>query len=104
MQHYDVTITQTAETDLREIISYISSQLSAPIAADNMLELFVKAIFGLERMPERHPLVEDGRLQSLGYRILPVKSYIVFYVVDPMAHIVTIERILYGRRDWLYLL
>lgn len=40
----------------------------------------------------------------LGYRKLIVKNYIVFFTIDEPNKVVDVERILYGRRDWLRIL
>ena len=104
MNSYNVFVSRTAENDLMDIIRYIRSQLLAPITADNMLELLNDSMQGLAEFPKKHPLVKDERLASLGYRILRVKNYIVFFSVDDEKKEVNIERILYARRDWLSIL
>lgn len=104
MNSYNIFISSPAENDLADIIRYVKSQLLAPIAADNMLKLFNETIQGLAEFPKKYPLVKDDRLASLGYRIIPVKNYIVFFSVDDEKKEVNIERILYARRDWLSIL
>ena len=98
---YRIDISEPAENDLLDIVRYISSQLSAPISAINMMELLESAMDGLSVMPQRCPFVADERLARLGYRKLPVKNYIVFFSIDEYNNVVDVERILYGRRDWL---
>lgn len=101
MAQYRVDVSEPAENDLMDIVRYIVSQLSAPISALHMMELLEEAMAGLADMPQRHPLVVDERLAQMGYRKLPVKNYIVFFSIDEKHKMVDIERILYGRRDWL---
>ena len=69
-----------------------------------MMELLEKAMAGLSDMPQRCPLVADERLSQMGYRKLPVKNYIMFFSIDEKNNVVDVERILYGRRDWLRIL
>lgn len=52
----------------------------------------------------RYALVVDERLTALGIRKLIVENYIVFYVISKKDESVTVIRILYGKRDWEYLL
>lgn len=104
MAHYRVDVSKPAENDLRDIVRYIASQLSAPISALHMMELLEKAMAGLSDMPQRCPLVADERLSQMGYRKLPVKNYIMFFSIDEKNNVVDVERILYGRRDWLRIL
>jgi plasmid stabilization system protein ParE len=104
MSRYRVDISEPAENDLREIVRYISAQLSAPMSALKMTETLDAALAGLADMPHRHPLVADERLASMGYRKLIVKNHIAFFTIDEKAKVVDVERILYARRDWLRIL
>ena len=104
MAQYRVDVSEPAENDLKDIVRYIASQLSAPISALNMMELLEEAMAGLSDIPQRCPLVTDERLAQMGYRKLVVKKYIVFFSIDENNKMVDVERILYGRRDWLRLL
>ena len=104
MAKYRVDVSEPAENDLRDIVRYIASQLSATISALHMMELLEEAMVGLSDMPQRCPLVADERLSQMGYRKLIVKNYVVFFSVDEKNKVVDVERILYGRRDWLRIL
>lgn len=101
MAKYRVDVSEPAENDLGEIIRYIASQLSVPLSALRLMELFEEAMECLADLPQRYPFVADERLTQMGYRKLPVKNYIVFFSIDEKNRVVDIERILYGRRDWL---
>ena len=101
MAKYRVDVSEPAENDLRDIVRYISSQLSAPISALHMMELLDEAMQGLTDMPQRCSIVADERLSQMGYRKLIVKNYVVFFSIDEKNQLVDVERILYGRRDWL---
>lgn len=104
MAKYRVDASEPAENDLRAIVRYIASQLSAPISALHMMELFEEAMAALSDMPQCCPLVTDELLSQMGYRKLTVKNYVVFFSIDEKNKVVDIERILYGRRDWLRIL
>jgi len=104
MAKYRVDVSGPAEEDLRDILRYISSQLSAPITATKMMDVIEEALTRLADMPDSYPLVRDDRLASMGYRRLDVKNYTVFFTIDKKAQIVDVERILYARRDWASLL
>ena len=104
MEKYDVNITEPAEDDLRDIVKYISSQLNAPVSAINMLDTINEAISKLESNALHYSLVRDDRLATLGYRLMVVKNYLVFFVVNEKNNFVDVDRILHGRRDWQNLL
>ena len=101
MAKYRVDVSEPAENDLRDIVRYIASQLSAPISATRMMELFEEAMLSLSDMPQCCPFVSDDRLSQMGYRKLIVKNYVVFFSIDEKNKVVDVERILYGRRDWI---
>jgi toxin ParE1/3/4 len=104
MAHYRVDVSEPAEDDLLEIVRHIASQLAAPISALNMMEILEDRITSLSDLPQHYPLVADERLSQMGYRKLPVKNYVVFFSIDEKNKVVDIERILYGRRDWMRIL
>ena len=101
---YRVIITEPAEMDLGEIARYISEELGAPIAARNMILKIRKAIASLSFSLQGLPKVRDDRLATKGYRWLGIKNYMVFYTIDEQTKEVWVERILYGRRDWMRIL
>ncbi len=101
---YKIKITKPAKKDIQSAISYISNDLRNPTAAQNILNLFEKEIKSLSDMPSRHPLVKDPALAQNGFRFIKVNNYLVFYTIREDRNIVMIQRILYGRRDWINLL
>ena len=81
MKKYAVFLTDTAQRDLLKAKSYISHSLKNPRAADALIELVGAALDSLEDFPARQPLVRDEVLASWGVRVLPVKKYLLFYVL-----------------------
>ena len=105
MDRYDVIATKAVVQDLIDISDHIASQLLAPETADDTINTLYEAMQTLDFMPKRNPLACDTHLSNLGYRIMPVKSHLVFYTVyDLPKPEVYIERILYNKRDWQGLL
>lgn len=104
MGEYKVELSRASKNDLRDIVRYISSQLSAPVTAEKMMDEIEKALSELTDMPQRCPPVTDERLNTMGYRKPIIKNYIAFFVIDESAKVVNVVRILYTRRDWLTIL
>ncbi len=104
MSDYSIKITEPAENDLRGIGDYIAQQLLEPEIARKVVNKIGNAIMTLEETPLRNSLVADQRLSLQGIRKIIVENFIVFYIVKEELRIVTIIRILYGRRDWMNLL
>lgn len=100
MGSYEVKIYPAAKRDLKDLISYLNT-LSAD-AALRYYDLIVEKIGSLSQMPERCPYARNNPLKARGYRCLVVESYLVFYVVK--GDTVQIRRILYGKRNYEWLL
>jgi addiction module RelE/StbE family toxin len=90
----------TAENDLVEIFDYIVKD--RPTAATSLLESFDKTIAKLAYNPELGVTPKDDRLKNLGYRVLIVQKYLVFYVVK--GRTIQIRRVLHGARRYEFLL
>jgi addiction module RelE/StbE family toxin len=91
----------TAEKDLIDIFEYILSD--NPSAATNFLDKIDESILKLEDFPYIGVVPDDSRLKYLGYRILIVENYLVFYVVYEDEDLVEIRRILHGKRQYDFL-
>ncbi len=94
-----IVYTLKAKQDLQDIYEYIAYTLLAPETARRMTARIMKAIRSLESMPERNPLYKEEPWRSQGIRFLPVKNYLIFYIVNASTDTVTIVRIMYGGRD-----
>jgi len=100
MDEYKVNVTKPAKADLREILNYISFQLHAPEAAANTVRSITASLDKLRITALMHPIVREERLALRGYRLLIVKNYIAFYIVNEKEKTVEVDRIGYGRQDW----
>jgi len=100
MGKYKIRIYSHAKTDLKDIVSYLNTL--SPQAALRYYDLIVEKIGNLAEMPERSPFVRDVALKAKGYRYLIVESYMVFFVIK--ADTVQIRRIIYGKRNYEWLL
>ncbi len=97
---YAIQYLQTAQRDLLEIIDYI--KLDNPTAAKAFAEKIDKHISNLSRFPKTVKIPNNERLKRLGYRILPIDHYLVFYVIT--GQIVQIRRVINGARRYEFLL
>lgn len=96
---YEVTTTNQADADLRDIYEHIAFELLSPDNAAGQLDRLEEHIIGLEKFPEKFRLYEKEPWHSRGLRIMPVDNYLVFYIPDKDAGIVTVIRIMYVGRD-----
>lgn len=96
---YSVIYSPLALEDLRSIYMYISNTLKAKSAATNHVNAIRKAARSLQTMPERFAIIEGKHWGSLAVHKLPVRNYVIFYLVDKNSSTVNIVRIFYGGRD-----
>ena len=88
--------------DLDEIWDYIVSDLSNPAAAQRTVDKIVDSVERLSDFPEMGaPLISAADVDG-DYRFLVCGSYLTFY--RAVGNEVYIDRILYGRRDYLRIL
>ncbi|WP_184745465.1 type II toxin-antitoxin system RelE/ParE family toxin [Spirochaeta isovalerica] len=100
MHKYSVEVSDTAQSDIKGIVSYINLELKNPLSAKKLAVKFRKSILSLEEMPKRFNLLKDEMLSRNGIRKMAIDNYLAFYIVDDNKKIVSIIRVLYSRRDW----
>lgn len=97
----EIVISSLACSDLREAADYISSQLHNQSAALRIVEKIKRSVFQLRDFPEMGTPVLSLK-QRLVYRYIICGNYMIFYHIENA--VVHIDRVLYGRRDYLALL
>ena len=98
----EIVISPLAKADMEEIADYIAREKHSPDAAARLIRLFREEINSLRGFPESGaPLIPPGK-ELCPYRYLVCKNYLVFYHTDKTT--VMVDRVLYGRRDYLALL
>ena len=98
----ELIVSPLARADMREIGDYISRELRNPDAAFQMIGRFKKTMLSLRDFPEMGaPLLVSGK-QSVPYRYLVCGHYLIFYHFE--AERVLIDRVMYGRRNYMALL
>lgn len=104
MAAWNVRFTDLAVQDVREAAAYMQDQLGAPRAALRFLDELEGKVDLLKSYPESCTRVRDYELYQKGYRWCAVGNFLMFFTTDLDDRLVTIERVLYGYRDWKSLL
>ena len=81
MMTYKIIYTQKALADLDAVASYIKLKLCNISASDRIIENFFGEGDSLASFPTLYPLCNDAFLRAWGIRFVPVKNYLLFYVV-----------------------
>lgn len=91
-----------ALSDLDEIWEYIFEDLQNPAAAQNTVAGILDTIEKLQHFSEMGPPLSSVTEVETDYRFLVCGNYLAFYRVK--GEDVSIDRVLYGRRDYLRIL
>ena len=90
----------SAQQDLINILNYIKQD--NPTAAYKLIQEIDEVISKLEDFPNIGVIPKDLRLKSLGYKMLVIDNYLVFYVV--LDTTVEIRRIIHSKRKYSFLI
>ena len=94
--HYRVTITPRACSDLEDIHQYIVKD--SPQNASTMVEQLIGAIDGLEILPHRNVVYAGEPRPSEAVRRMPVPPFLIYYRVNDMNLTVDVITIRHGKR------
>ncbi|THJ25220.1 MAG: type II toxin-antitoxin system RelE/ParE family toxin [Nitrospira sp. CG24E] len=97
---YSVRLLSIAEQDLTDLLSYLAAENSQ--AAAEVLDRIESRLEALQSHPFVGRVPHNAKLTALGYRVLVIDNYLVFYKVK--GNVVLVHRILHGARDLLRLL
>lgn len=97
----EIFFSPEARKDLLETADYITLHLRNKSAAQGLLKRIQKETMALGQFPESGTPVDFPGL-SVVYRYLVCGNYLIFYHLADNT--VRIDRILYGRRDYLSIL
>ena len=100
MMTYKIIYTQKALADLDAVASYIKLKLCNITASNCIVENFFGEGASLVAFPTRYHLCNDALLRAWGIRFVPVKNYLLFYVVREAESTVYVIRFLYAKRAW----
>ena len=99
-ENYEVVVTPSAQKDLIEIKSYFRNVLKT--ASNTVFEEFLEQVKTLKENPFIYKVHQDSLLKLIGYRVIPIDNYLMFYIVKGSS--VQIHRVLYAKRNYLQLL
>ncbi len=100
MKKYIVEISETAEHDLENIISYLRYNLLGDIIADKYKILFKQELRNLENIAESMPVLDEVLTGHKNIRKINVRNYIVFYIVDKENSKAFVLRVGHAFMDW----
>ena len=96
MKSYNVRFLEVAVGDLEEIVMYIAKDSKED--ATKLYNLIIEKAKRLATFPNLGRQVPDKKICKIGFRMVIISSYIMFYrVIDED---VVIYRILHGRRNY----
>jgi plasmid stabilization system protein ParE len=98
---FHVDITEPALSDAEDYVYYIRDVRKEPEAAERWFRGLVQAIYSLEDLPERCPLIPEQDEFSFEIRHLIYFSHRIIFGVEPDKKRVVIYRVYHGSRQRL---
>lgn len=96
---YSYRFTEKAVQDFDEILRYISVDLANPIAAQNLGKKIFEKIDGVRLFPDSGAPIDNEFLADKTIRKLLVDNYIIYYKAHYEEKIISVVRIVYGKRN-----
>ena len=100
MKKYIVEMSETAEQDLENIISYLRYDLSGDIIADKYKILFKQELKKLEDIAGSMPTLDEELTGYENIRKINVRNYIIFYIIEEENDKAFVVRIGHAFMDW----
>lgn len=100
MKKYIVEMSETAEQDLENIISYLRYDLAGDIIADKYKLLFKQELKKLADVAGSMPVLEEKLTGHKNIRKINVRNYIIFYIIDEDVDKAFGVRIGHAFMDW----
>ena len=95
---YDVKITDSALSDAEDYVRFLRDGKQEPEAAERWFRGLVAAIFSLEEMPQRCPVIPEADEFDVEFRHLVFRSHKIIFRINDSASVVTILRVYHGAR------
>ena len=96
---YSYRFTEKAEQDFDQILRYISVDLANPIAAQNLGRKMFEKIDVVRAFPDSGAPIDNEFLSDKAIKKLLVDNYIIYYKAHYDEKIISIVRIVYGKRN-----
>ncbi|MGN1301235.1 MAG: type II toxin-antitoxin system RelE/ParE family toxin [Clostridia bacterium] len=98
---YKVIITPTAYREINKIYDYITEELYAKNAANDLMEKVEEEVQRLKYAPKIHTEIEKIDELKRNYRRIVIKNYIILYTIDEEKNVVFISHMYYGGRNYI---
>jgi len=97
---YRLIVTKDAHLDIDGIVEYIAVTLCNTSTAIGFIDEVEKSYRNIVVNPFMYSFCVDDKLRSQGYRRIPIKNYVILYLIDEDTQTVTVMRVFYGGRNY----
>ncbi|MCM1545531.1 MAG: type II toxin-antitoxin system RelE/ParE family toxin [Clostridiales bacterium] len=99
MATYEINYRPEAQADLIDTVRYISGKLKNTTAVQKIAKDIKTAIEELANDPHIYPVYFPLQPLKHEYRKFVIDNYIIFYTVEEREKVVTVFRVIYGKRN-----
>lgn len=101
MKTYRVVVNNSFATNMNEIINHLMINSQTTEGIDNFLASLDEALASLKALPLRCNLSTDDVLREMGFRVLHIKNYDIFFDVLEKERMVRVMYIKHVKQDIL---
>lgn len=95
---HEVVFSESAVDDIKKIVSYISHYLGAQ-ASEKLKTEIISAPDSIREFPYSHPVYILIRPLEHEYRRIYVDNYVMYYTINEQNQTISIERVIYAKRQ-----
>ena len=96
---YSWLLTETAESDIDDTLSYIAGVLHNPEAATSFADKLEEELDALCKSPKNGRLIDNEYLRREDIRRILIDNYIAYYILDEKEKTIIVLRVVYGKRN-----
>ncbi len=95
MDSYRVRITEQAQNQMANIVSYISKNLNSPVSANALIDSLERSVEALSTSAQINQLVIEEPWHSKGIRRIIVKNFLIYYTTNSAKMTVDVIAVVY---------
>ena len=94
-----IEFSQTASTNIKKALSYISDTLSNPGAASRLGKLIENKINIIKSFPESCPVIQNESIKNVEVRKATIDSYVLYYTINRSDNSIYVINFVHGRQS-----
>ena len=96
---FSYRFTETAKSDIDEIVGYMVVNLANPEAAETFYNNLERTLDNICKMPKIGHLIENEFCFRDDVRKISFNNYFIYYIIDEPINLINILHVVYAKRE-----